>query len=78
MLGRPVADLVPPVRRGHEQKVVLIGSDSLDTIRVTHANSFAPTGVESKYFAGLREREDFVRHPINVQGPTTSNAGSSG
>ena len=36
-------------------EVVLIGSDSLDTIRVTHANYVAPTGTESKFFAGLRQ-----------------------
>ncbi len=32
---------------------VLIGSDSLDTVRITHPNYFAPAGNGSKYFAGL-------------------------
>ena len=31
---------------------VLIGSDSLDTVRITHPNYFAPAGNGSKYFAG--------------------------
>ena len=31
---------------------VLIGSDSLDTVRITHSNYFAPAGNGSKYFAG--------------------------
>jgi len=34
-------------------QIVLIGSDSLETVRITHANYFAPTGSESGYFAGL-------------------------
>ncbi|ETT24902.1 hypothetical protein RAJCM14343_1734 [Rhodococcus aetherivorans] len=34
-------------------EIVLIGSDSLDTIRVTHANYFDGTVAVSKYFAGL-------------------------
>ena len=34
-------------------QVVLIGSDSLDTVRITHPNYFAPAGNRSKYFAGL-------------------------
>ena len=34
-------------------EVVLIGSDSLETIKVTHANYFYASDLESKYFAGL-------------------------
>ena len=34
-------------------QIVLIGSDSLDTVRITHANYFEPTGEPSDYFAGL-------------------------
>lgn len=34
-------------------EIVLIGSDSLETIRVTHANYFAPDEAEGRYFAGL-------------------------
>jgi len=34
-------------------EVVLIGSDSIETVRVTHANYFPPTPAETKYFAGL-------------------------
>lgn len=34
-------------------QIVLIGSDSIETVKITHANYFAPTGTESKYFAGL-------------------------
>lgn len=34
-------------------EVVLIGSDSLETIKVTHANYFSASTLETKYFAGL-------------------------
>jgi len=40
-------------READWMQIVLIGSDSIDTVRVTHANYFEPSGVESKYFAGL-------------------------
>ncbi len=32
-------------------EIVLIGSDSLDTVRLTHANYFDGTAAVSKYFA---------------------------
>lgn len=34
-------------------EIVLIGSDSLDTVRLTHANYFDGTVAVSKYFAGI-------------------------
>jgi hypothetical protein len=34
-------------------EIVLIGSDSLETIKVTHANYFDGTVAVSKYFAGI-------------------------
>jgi hypothetical protein len=34
-------------------EIVLIGSDSLDTVKVTHANYFDGTVAVSKYFAGI-------------------------
>lgn len=34
-------------------EVVLLGSDSLETIKVTHANYFSASALEAKYFAGL-------------------------
>jgi hypothetical protein len=34
-------------------EIVLIGSDSLDTVKVTHANYFDGTAAVSKYFAGI-------------------------
>lgn len=34
-------------------EIVLIGSDSIETVRITHANYYAPAAAESKYFAGL-------------------------
>lgn len=37
----------------HAVEVVLIGSDSIDTVRVTHANYFPPTPAETRYFAEL-------------------------
>ena len=33
--------------------VVLIGSDSIETVRITHANYFGGPPMTSKYFAGL-------------------------
>jgi hypothetical protein len=39
-------------RESEWMQIVLIGSDSIDTVRVTHANYFEPSA-ESKYFAGL-------------------------
>lgn len=33
--------------------VVLIGSDSLETVKVTHANYFGGSVARSKYFAGI-------------------------
>ena len=37
-------------------EIVLIGSDSIDTVKRTHANYFEQTDASSKYFdlAGLR------------------------
>lgn len=40
-------------READYMQIVLIGSDSIETVKVTHANYFEPTGRESKYFAGL-------------------------
>lgn len=34
-------------------EIVLIGSDSLDTVKVTHANYFNGTVADSPYFAGI-------------------------
>lgn len=34
-------------------EIVLIGSDSLDTVKITHANYFDGTVAVSKYFADL-------------------------
>ena len=34
-------------------EIVLIGSDSLETIKITHANYFDGTVAVSKYFAGI-------------------------
>jgi len=34
-------------------EIVLIGSDSLDTVKVTHANYFDGAVAASKYFAGI-------------------------
>jgi hypothetical protein len=34
-------------------EIVLIGSDSLETVKVTHANYFDGTVAVSKYFAGM-------------------------
>lgn len=34
-------------------EIVLIGSDSLETVKITHANYFDGTVAVSKYFAGL-------------------------
>ncbi len=34
-------------------EIVLIGSDSLDTVKVTHANYFDGSAAVSKYFAGI-------------------------
>lgn len=40
--------------RGRDMiEIVLIGSDSLDTIRVTHANYFDETVTVSKFLAGM-------------------------
>jgi hypothetical protein len=34
-------------------EIVLVGSDSLDTVKLTHANYFDGTAKSSKYLAGL-------------------------
>ena len=34
-------------------EIVLIGSDSIETVRLTHANYFDGTVAVSKYFAGI-------------------------
>ncbi|MGA9377029.1 MAG: hypothetical protein ACSLE7_03610 [Mycobacterium sp.] len=34
-------------------EIVLIGSDSLETVKLTHANYFDGTVAVSKYFAGI-------------------------
>lgn len=34
-------------------EIVLIGSDSLDTVRLTHANYFDGTAARSKYLVGI-------------------------
>lgn len=36
-----------------EIEVVLIGSDSLETVKLTHANYFDGTATVSKYLAGI-------------------------
>ncbi|MFT4042181.1 MAG: hypothetical protein QM673_03365 [Gordonia sp. (in: high G+C Gram-positive bacteria)] len=41
------------LQSGDSIEIVLIGSDSLDTVRVTHANYFDGTIAVSKYFAGI-------------------------
>lgn len=46
------------LERDHDQKdtaieIVLIGSDSLETVRLTHANYFDGTATVSKYLAGI-------------------------
>jgi hypothetical protein len=46
------------LERAHMQEadsieIVLIGSDSLDTVKITHANYFDGTVAVSKYFADL-------------------------
>jgi hypothetical protein len=38
---------------GDSIEIVLIGSDSLETVRLTHANYFDGTVAVSKYFAGI-------------------------
>lgn len=38
---------------GDTIEIVLIGSDSLETVQLTHANYFDGTVAVSKYFAGL-------------------------
>lgn len=40
-------------RESDWMQIVLIGSDSLDTVRITHANYFERSDEVSKYFAGL-------------------------
>ncbi|MFA7324771.1 MAG: hypothetical protein WC005_10485 [Candidatus Nanopelagicales bacterium] len=40
-------------RESPHMQIVLIGSDSIETVRITHANYFEPAAAESKYFAGL-------------------------
>lgn len=47
------AEVEAEFRDAPYMQIVLIGSDSIDTVKITHANYFAPTGSESKYFAGL-------------------------
>jgi hypothetical protein len=39
---------------GSVVEIVLIGSDSLETVQLTHANYFEGAAVGSKYLAGLR------------------------
>jgi hypothetical protein len=34
-------------------EIVLIGSDSLETVKLTHANYFDGSAAASKYFAGI-------------------------
>ncbi|MDH3026823.1 hypothetical protein QEN35_20925 [Gordonia alkanivorans] len=41
------------LKAGDSIEIVLIGSDSLDTVRLTHANYFDGTVAVSKYFAGI-------------------------
>lgn len=36
-----------------EMDIVLVGSDSIDTVRVTHANYYNGTTTHSQYLAGL-------------------------
>jgi hypothetical protein len=40
--------------RGNRFEIVLIGSDSLETVQRTHANYFGGAPPASKYLAGLR------------------------
>ncbi|GAA5045554.1 hypothetical protein [Nocardia callitridis] len=41
------------LNEGDQIEIILIGSDSLDTVKVTHANYFDGTVAVSKYFAGI-------------------------
>lgn len=41
------------LKKSDSIEIVLIGSDSLDTIKVTHANYFDGTVAVSKYFAEI-------------------------
>jgi hypothetical protein len=41
------------LNRADGVEIVLIGSDSLETVKVTHANYFDGTVAVSKYFAGI-------------------------
>ncbi len=39
--------------KSDEIEIVLIGSDSMETVRVTHANYFNGTAAVSQYFVGI-------------------------
>lgn len=41
------------LKNADSMEIVLIGSDSLDTVKITHANYFDGTVAVSKYFAGI-------------------------
>ncbi|HUY55601.1 MAG TPA: hypothetical protein VMV23_10630 [Candidatus Nanopelagicaceae bacterium] len=41
------------LRTSHSLEIVLVGSDSYDTVRVTHANYFADAAATSKYLVGV-------------------------
>ncbi|WP_217451259.1 hypothetical protein [Prescottella equi] len=41
------------LNNGDSIEIVLIGSDSLETIKLTHANYFDGTVAVSRYFAGV-------------------------
>lgn len=40
-------------RDDRDMEIVLIGSDSIETVRLTHANYFDGTVAASKYLAGI-------------------------
>jgi hypothetical protein len=47
------AELEEKYRHVPEMDIVLIGSDSIETVKLTHANYFDGTVAVSKYLAGI-------------------------
>ncbi len=50
---RAYADTERAYRNNNRVEVVLIGSDSLDTVKITHANYFDGTVAVSRFLAGI-------------------------
>jgi hypothetical protein len=50
-------------------EIVLIGSDSLDTVKLTHANYFDGAAAVSKYLAGISGPLTEVRRPTPASRP---------